>query len=499
MPKHPRLVAFYRDVSCPAVCIVTLVVFVLDPGLLLVIMCCCKVSHIKFSSTIKEVVQYRMSISRQDLENVFAHFAGRDESLSRREFARVLEHLGLPTSRHFINTLLSQVDDDGSGDLDVDEFCSIFLPEDAPEDDGFDENEARAVFDLFSRGDGEISTQELRRALASLGIRTSGRQARTLLREVDADGSGSLSYQEFVAMMRQLNRQQSSEKPPEEFQQAAGMYGSDVQKPQRKEITKGVFVGINYAGTDAELKGCVNDVRLIRSTIQKVMGLPIREERVLVEDTSFTGFTGMPTLENIKDAMKWLVAGASPGDTLFLHYSGHGGTMQERVRGSEASGKDQCIFPIDFQKSGVIIDDDIRAWVVNVLPPGVRLTAVFDCCHSGSIMDLPFNATPESQSVDHKTDDNSAIAGSVTMFAGCRDDQTSADAYQGEGTWGGALTYSLSTTLATGASNASVTKLLQDMRKSLAGKYTQIPQLSSSHAFDLDGGFSLFGASTEEL
>jgi hypothetical protein len=37
------------------------------------------------------------------------------------------------------------------------------------------------------------------------------------------------------------------------------------------------------------------------------------------------------------------------------------------------------------------------------------------------------------------------------------------------------------------------------MRKALAGKYTQIPQLSSSHAFDLDGGFSLFGASTEEL
>ena len=40
----------------------------------------------------------------------------------------------------------------------------------------------------------------------------------------------------------------------------------------------------------------------------------------------------------------------------FLHYSGHGGQVAD-LDGDETDGMDNCIFPLDHQQNGVIIDD----------------------------------------------------------------------------------------------------------------------------------------------
>jgi hypothetical protein len=36
------------------------------------------------------------------------------------------------------------------------------------------------------------------------------------------------------------------------------------------------------------------------------------------------------------------------------------------------------------------VDDDIHAILVRAIPPGARMHAIMDCCHSGTGMDLPF-------------------------------------------------------------------------------------------------------------
>jgi hypothetical protein len=38
----------------------------------------------------------------------------------------------------------------------------------------------------------------------------------------------------------------------------------------------------------------------------------------------------------------------------------------------------------------MISDDELFELIVRPLPSGCRLTAIFDCCHSGSALDLPF-------------------------------------------------------------------------------------------------------------
>lgn len=87
--------------------------------------------------------------------------------------------------------------------------------------------------------------------------------------------------------------------------------------------------------------------------------------------------------------MHWLVADARPGDALFFHYSGHGGQARA-TEGDEADGYNETIIPVDFQSVGQMEDDELHARLVRPLPMGCRLTALFDSCHSGTALDLPY-------------------------------------------------------------------------------------------------------------
>ena len=41
-------------------------------------------------------------------------------------------------------------------------------------------------------------------------------------------------------------------------------------------------------------------------------------------------------------------------------------------------------------QGGQLIDDELNQLLVNPLPHGVRLHAIIDACHSGSVMDMEF-------------------------------------------------------------------------------------------------------------
>ncbi len=48
----------------------------------------------------------------------------------------------------------------------------------------------------------------------------------------------------------------------------------------------------------------------------------------------------------------------------------------------------KMLVPMDYQKAGVIIDDQINKTVVSPLPAGTTLHALIDACHSGTMLDL---------------------------------------------------------------------------------------------------------------
>src|SRR5690606_31637133 len=56
---------------------------------------------------------------------------------------------------------------------------------------------------------------------------------------------------------------------------------------------------------------------------------------------------------------------------------------------------DEVIYPVDYKSAGHIVDDHMHHILVRSLKPGVRLTAIFDSCHSGSALDLPYIYSPK--------------------------------------------------------------------------------------------------------
>jgi hypothetical protein len=180
------------------------------------------------------------------------------------------------------------------------------------------------------------------------------------------------------------------------------------------------------------------------------------------------------------------MAGQS-GDTLFFLFSGHGGNTIDR-NSEELDGLDEVIYPLDLN---YIVDDELKAMIQTHLKKDVTLFALFDSCHSGTMMDLKYQYLNSDKS-NNNTENNKNLEtlGNVIMISGCMDSQKSVDAsinlsHQGAMTW---------SFLDAIKSNPNITwnDLILKMRKTLSKSlFSQTPQLSSGKPLDLNSKICL--------
>ena len=77
-----------------------------------------------------------------------------------------------------------------------------------------------------------------------------------------------------------------------------------------------------------------------------------------------------------------------------------------------------------------ILDDELKSLVQLHLKKGVTLFALFDCCFSGTVLDLKYQYLDNLENNTFTEDNNDEETNSnVIMISGCNDNQTSADAY----------------------------------------------------------------------
>jgi len=150
---------------------------------------------------------------------------------------------------------------------------------------------------------------------------------------------------------------------------------------------RAVLIGINYVGQNGELSGCHNDVLNIVEYLKDVHEFEDGNMTVLMDD----GEHEDPTRENILQAYEKIVSESQDGDVVYLHYSGHGGRLRDDDRDEETDGYDETLIPLDYASSGQIRDDDLLQKLVKPMKDGVFVTSIMDCCHSGTVLDLPYN------------------------------------------------------------------------------------------------------------
>ncbi|KAJ7546983.1 hypothetical protein O6H91_08G063700 [Diphasiastrum complanatum] len=150
---------------------------------------------------------------------------------------------------------------------------------------------------------------------------------------------------------------------------------------------KAVICGISYRYSRHELKGCLNDAKCMKYFLTTKFDFP--ESAILMLTEEEADPLKLPTKHNMRMALYWLVKDCRAGDSLVFHFSGHG-SQQVNLNGEELDGFDETLCPLDFETQGMLVDDEINATIVRPLPPGVRLHAIVDACHSGTVLDLPF-------------------------------------------------------------------------------------------------------------
>jgi len=226
---------------------------------------------------------------------------------------------------------------------------------------------------------------------------------------------------------------------------------------------RALLIGINYIGTPNQLQGCIYDVIEMKSLLIDAYGFSPNDIITLRDDDPANAPTRTRILQEIQALL------TSPGQ-IFLHYSGHGTQIKDTTN-DESDRLDECIAPCDYSTAGFITDDEL-----NVLAKGLKGKglAIFDCCRSGTIMDLPFTGITVPS------------AEGFYCFSGCQDNQDAVEDTtntQGSNTGlpQGAMTMAFISTIRSlnyyPTLSALYTAILANLK---AGGYSQIPQLTST-------------------
>jgi|TARA_B110000008_G_scaffold256490_1_gene273949 calmodulin len=137
---------------------------------------------------------------RNQMKQAFALFdLDGNGFITNDELGTVLRKMGQEPTEEEIVQMINEIDEDGDGTIDFDEFCELMENRMSDENSEADIIEVFKVFD--EDGSGNIGASELAHVLSNLDEPLTPAEVKWIVDEADVDGDGTISFDEFKKMM----------------------------------------------------------------------------------------------------------------------------------------------------------------------------------------------------------------------------------------------------------------------------------------------------------
>ena len=137
----------------------------------------------------------------RQLKEIFNEYVGDKESLNEETLQLLIkEKLDQYIPKRNISVLLRNIDTDGNGEIEMDEFLEFMRRLD--EQDQLDEDALKEVFMLFDRDEnGYLTPESVYHTFLAIGEKIKLEDIKNILKENDTDGDGNLNFQNFKMFM----------------------------------------------------------------------------------------------------------------------------------------------------------------------------------------------------------------------------------------------------------------------------------------------------------
>ena len=218
---------------------------------------------------------------------------------------------------------------------------------------------------------------------------------------------------------------------------------------------RSINIGINYAGTRSALRGCVSDsvriaslmldlgvedvVLLIDHDFDSLQNVTFPEDLANLQKNKEKVKVNLPTRGRVLREIRKAIRDTSIS-SLFISYAGHGTQGRaSRANTEESDLKDEYICTLgpsgklENTLRSFISDDELMSQINTAAAHRdtrypLAITFVFDCCHSGTVFDLPHSLVKLQNGMEFKTEPKNLLKYdhiTISGWSGCQDNQLS--------------------------------------------------------------------------